>query len=64
MENLKHSMCVLLEVLKRMCALLEHHKSDYISFVIQYYCNYSSIPSNQSGIIVILVHIGGEVHYY
>ena len=42
-------MGVVLEVLKKMCAVLEHYKSNQINPVIQYYYyNFSSIPSNQS----------------
>ena len=43
MENLDHSICILLEILEKMCVLLEYYK-----FAMQYHCNFSSIPSNQS----------------
>ena len=43
-KNLEHSMCILLEILEKMCTLLEYYKTNQINAV---QC-FSSIPSNQS----------------
>ena len=53
---------VLLEILKKMCALLEHYKSNQINPVIQY--SAAVFHRIKANIIAILVQIGGVVHYY